>query len=126
MELNKPMLTVRAECASRGQHVGTARLIRRDEDLDAVEPGDVLVSSAARIAVSQVLGIAGAIVSEEGGVLSNLAIVSRELGIPCVVGAARAMDAIRDGDRLLVDADAGLVSILASRELVLGAGGRMS
>jgi pyruvate,water dikinase len=84
-----------------------------EDGLTGVEAGDVLVLPVALPAISQVLALVGALVCQEGGVLSNLAIVARELGIPCVIGAADAMHAIRHGDRVFVDADAGLVAVLA-------------
>jgi pyruvate,water dikinase len=88
--------------------------VHDDATLLAVRPGDILVLRAPLQGLTRVLGLAGAIVSEEGGVLSNLAIVSRELRLPCILGAAGATDVVHDGDRLLVEAGAGLVSVLAS------------
>ena len=54
-----------------------------------------------------------AIVVETGGALDHVAAQARERGIPAVVGAAGACRALRDGDQVLVDADAGLVVRLA-------------
>ena len=55
---------------------------------------------------------AAAIVTDEGGVTSHAAIVSRELGIPCVVGTKIATKVLKDGDLVEVDANNGIVKIL--------------
>jgi rifampicin phosphotransferase len=59
-----------------------------------------------------VLTIAGAIVVQEGGLLSHAAVMARELGLPAVIGCRRAMEVIRDGDLVEVDPDAGEVRIV--------------
>jgi len=55
---------------------------------------------------------AAAIVTNEGGVTSHAAIVSRELGIPCVIGTKIATEVLHDGDLVEVDANHGKVTIL--------------
>ena len=52
---------------------------------------------------------AAAIVTDEGGITSHAAIVSRELGIPCVIGTKFATKVFKDGDLIEVDADKGIV-----------------
>ncbi|MBV8693827.1 MAG: hypothetical protein JOY57_19420, partial [Actinobacteria bacterium] len=59
-----------------------------------------------------VLPIVGALVVEEGGALSHAAIVARELGIPAVIGAARAVQLVPDGAHVEVDPEAGRVRVL--------------
>ena len=56
--------------------------------------------------------IAGAIVTEQGGITAHAAIVSRELQIPCVVGVKEATRLLRDGDRVEVDANKGIIKKL--------------
>ena len=55
---------------------------------------------------------AAAIVTDEGGITSHAAIVAREVGIPCVIGAKIATKALKDGDLVEVDADKGIVRII--------------
>jgi len=55
---------------------------------------------------------AAAIVTDEGSLTCHAAIVSRELGIPCVVGTKTATQVLKDGDLVELDADRGIVSIL--------------
>jgi pyruvate,water dikinase len=53
-----------------------------------------------------------AIITEVGGITSHAAIISRELGIPCVIGTKIATKVLKDGDLVEVDADKGIVKIL--------------
>ena len=55
---------------------------------------------------------AGAIVTNEGGITCHAAIVSRELGIPCVIGTKHATKILKNGDFIEVDADNGIIRIL--------------
>ena len=58
------------------------------------------------------LPIIGALVTDRGGILSHAAIVSREFGIPGVVGTKSASQLIKDGDKIRVNGDTGEVEIL--------------
>jgi pyruvate,water dikinase len=94
-------------------YTGRARVAHVPEDVLAeLEEGDVLVTTFTNPAYNTVLMIAGAIVSEEGGVLSHAAVMARELGIPAVIGARGAMSQIHDGDRVEVDPVAGRVRVV--------------
>ena len=77
-----------------------------------IRPGDVLVTSSHSEAFNAVAWRVGAIVTDTGGILSHLAIVSRELGIPCIVACKNATTAIKEGAVVRVDGDAGKVVIL--------------
>jgi len=93
------------------RYVGTARVAQSaDEALDRLEPGDVLIVRATSPAFNAVLAIAGAVVTSDGGVLSHAAVLSRELGIPAVIGVSGALE-IADGATVEVDAAAGVVSV---------------
>jgi phosphohistidine swiveling domain-containing protein len=82
--------------------------------LDRLEPGDVLVAFGTTPAYNLALGIVGAVVVEEGGLLSHAAVIARELGLTAVIGAAGAMEAIPDGALVEVDPVAGRVRVLAA------------
>jgi rifampicin phosphotransferase len=97
---------------SRGVYEGTARVCFTVEDLARIGPGDVLVAPLTTPAINVVLPILGAIVTDRGGALSHAAIVSREFGIPGVVGARGATQVINDGARIRVDGDRGIVTVL--------------
>ena len=99
--------------ASGGKRTGTARLVLTPEDFSKVAPGDVLVARTTTPAYNVLLPLLGAVVTDRGGLLSHPAIVSREYGIPGVVGARDATTRIPDGARVEVDGDAGTVKVLA-------------
>lgn len=99
--------------ASPGKYTGTARIVRTAVDFDRVRPGDVLIAPITSPTYNVVLPLLGAIVTDRGGLLSHPAIISREFGIPAVVGARGATLEIRDGARVEVDGGAGTVRVVA-------------
>ena len=84
-----------------------------DDAMERLAPGDVLVVRATSPAFNLVLSIAGALVTVDGGAMSHAAVLSRELGLPAVIGAPGALSII-DGSTIKVDPVAGLVRIVAS------------
>jgi phosphohistidine swiveling domain-containing protein len=100
-----------------GQAVYRGRACVATDPADALgrlEPGDVLVAFGTTPAYNLALGIVGAVVVEEGGLLSHAAVIVRELGLTAVIGAAGAMEAIPDGALVEVDPVAGRVRVLAA------------
>ena len=95
--------------ASPGKARGTVKILSSAMELAKVLKGDVLVAAATVPAFVPAMERAVAIVTDEGGLLSHAAIVSRELGVPCVVGTKIATKALKDGDLVEVDATNGLV-----------------
>jgi pyruvate,water dikinase len=96
-------------------YVGTARVVRDAvEALAVMEPGDVVVAPYTAPTYNAVLAMAGAIITEEGGLLCHAAVIARELGLPAVIGAADAMSSIPDGATVEVDPVAGRVRILTA------------
>jgi rifampicin phosphotransferase len=78
-----------------------------------VQRGDVLVTASTTESFNIVLPILGAIVTDSGGLLSHAAIVSREYGIPAVVGCRDATALIADGAKVRVDGTSGEVTVIA-------------
>jgi phosphohistidine swiveling domain-containing protein len=103
---------VRGLAASPGAYEGTARLIAGPTEFDRIVQGDVLVTESTTEAFNILLPLLGAIVTDAGGLLSHAAIVSREYGIPGVVGTREGTGLIPDGARVRVDGDAGEVTVL--------------
>ncbi len=96
-----------------GSFTGRARVV--GDALDALaefEPGDVLVTPYTVPTVNSVLAMAGAVVTEEGGLLSHAAVIAREFGIPAVIGIDNAAQTIADGATIEVDAAAGTVVVV--------------
>ena len=98
------------------------RATSAEEAIDAMEPGDVLVVPFTTPSYNTVLGLAGAVVTSEGGPLCHAAVLARELGIPAVIGAPGALIDIPDGADIEVDPVAGLVTVLRSAEPVAASG----
>ncbi len=99
--------------ASPGVAEGTARVILAPSDLAEVQQGEILVCPITAPSWCPVFGKIRAAVSDIGGMMSHAAIVSREYGLPAVVGTGNATKRIKTGDRLRVDGDTGLVTILS-------------
>jgi pyruvate,water dikinase len=103
---------IRGFPAARGTVEGIARVITTVADLHKIEPGDILVCGGTTTEWTPVFGIITACVCDTGGSLTHAAIVSREYGIPCVVGTAIATQTVKTGDRVRVDGRAGIVTVL--------------
>ncbi len=97
---------------SPGVYVGRARVVADEADFGRIEKGDVLVTRATSPYFNVVLPLLGAIVTDRGGALCHAAIVSREYGIPGVVGTREGTQLIQDGAKLRVDGDVGLVEVV--------------
>lgn len=95
-----------------GSFEGRARVVLDPADPGDLEPGDVLVSPLTDPAWTPLFMAVGAVVVNVGGQISHAIIVSRELGLPCVVSATDATNSIPDGARIRVDGDTGVVTIL--------------
>ena len=98
--------------ASPGSYTGTARVLFSPTEFGRLQPGDVLVTPTTTESFNIVLPLLGALVTDTGGLLSHAAIVSREYGIPGVVGTRTATKQIADGDRVRVDGLSGEVVVL--------------
>jgi phosphohistidine swiveling domain-containing protein len=100
---------VKGSCASPGKAKGTVRIIAHVEDMTKMREGDVLVSNATNPNYVPAMKKAAAIITDMGGITCHAAIVSREFGIPCVVGTRVATKVFKDGDIVEVDAANGVV-----------------
>jgi pyruvate,water dikinase len=105
--------TVRGIPVHPGVYEGSARIIHNSSEFGRIQPGDVLVARSTSPYFNVVLPMLGAIVTDRGGALSHAAIVSREYGIPGVVGTREATATIPDGARVRVDGTNGEVTVLA-------------
>lgn len=103
-----------SEGRSIGQRIGAgvAKIIERVEDMDRIQPGDVLVADMTDPDWEPVMKRASAIVTNRGGRTCHAAIIARELGIPAVVGCENATSVIADGTEVTVscaEGDTGFV-----------------
>lgn len=95
--------------ASPGIATGPVRLVTAASEIGKVEVGDVLVAEITTPDFVPAMKRAVAIVTDRGGRTAHAAIVSRELGIPCVVGTGKAMSTLKDGQIITVDGATGKV-----------------
>ena len=91
---------------------GVARVILDPADPFALEPGDIMVAPLTDPAWTPLFMAAGGVVVNVGGQISHAIIVSRELGLPCVVSVTGATERIPDGARIEVDGNTGRITIL--------------
>ena len=94
-----------------GTVTGTARVILDPADPTALEPGEILIAPFTDPAWTPLFVPAAGVVVDVGAQVSHAIIVSRELGIPCVVSVTGATETIPDGATVTVDGDAGTVTV---------------
>lgn len=94
---------------SRGQAIGPVRIILSERDFWTLQKGDVLVAPYTNPSWTPLFALAAAVIVDAGGTASHAAIVAREYGLPAVMGTVNATTRLRDGQRVLVDGDAGRV-----------------
>ena len=95
--------------ASKGRARGTAKIFLVPENMAKMKEGDILVTTMTTPDFVPLMQKAAATVTDIGGLLSHAAIVSREMGKPCIVGTQIATKVFRDGDIVEVDANQGVV-----------------
>lgn len=110
--VSRNITEIKGQVGCVGKTQGTVKIIIRPKDMVKMKKGDVLVSIATDPDIVPAMKKAAAVVTEQGGVTSHAAIVSRELGIPCVIGTKIATKVLKDGDRVEVDAYKGVVKKL--------------
>jgi pyruvate,water dikinase len=94
---------------SSGRIQGPARVIRSPGDLHTVERGDILVVPVIDPGLAPLFGLAGGLIAEMGGTLSHGAIIAREYGFPTIANLRDAMQRLRTGDILDLNATSGEV-----------------
>jgi phosphoenolpyruvate synthase/pyruvate phosphate dikinase len=106
------VMEFKGNSASSGNVKGIVKVCETSKEIGKIKKGDVLVASMTTPDYVPAMKIAGAIVTDEGGITCHAAIVSRELGIPCIIGTKNATKVLEDGDLVEVDANQGIVKIL--------------
>ena len=104
--------TLTGAAGSPGVAEGRARVIVHADQLAELEEGEILVAPSTSPSWTPVFGSIAAAVLDSGGIMCHAAIVAREYGLPAVIGTGTGTKRIKTGDRLRVDADAGVVTIL--------------
>jgi len=95
--------------ASPGMGSGIVKLIKDKSELERVKQGDVIVTKMTDPDMVPAMKRAAAIVTDEGGMTCHAAIVSREMGIPAIVGTEKATTTLKDNDEITADGTSGFV-----------------
>jgi len=95
--------------ASPGIGIGPVKIIKSAQEIKRMESGDVLVTEMTTPDFVPAMKRAVAIVTDTGGMTSHAAIVSRELGVPCIVGTQKATSILKEGQTVSVDGTHGIV-----------------
>ena len=100
---------VRGLGASPGMASGKVKIILDIDELDKIKEGDIMVTTMTTPDMVPAMKRASGIVTDEGGVTCHASIISRELGIPCVVGTGDATSTLKENDGVTLDGKKGLV-----------------
>lgn len=106
---------VKGMVASRGRITGTAKLIFDVMDIEKVERGEIIVSPMTRPEYTPAIIKASGIITDFGGMLSHAAIISREFGIPCIVGTNNATKVFKDNDLVELNAYEGVARVIRKK-----------
>lgn len=106
------MKTIKGIPASQGRVQGKVRIVLLPKDFSKFEAGEILVTRSTNPEWTPLLAVAKAVVTDTGGALCHAAIISREYGIPAVVGTQNATEVLKDGQTIEVSGSEGLVRVL--------------
>lgn len=103
---------IKGQIAQKGKAKGKVRILKRRDQVGEVKKGDIIVSPMTTPDFLPAMKIAGAFVTDEGGITCHAGIVARELKKPCVIGTKIATQVLKDDMEVEVDADNGIVRII--------------
>jgi len=103
-------------CKSDKKIKGIVRVIEESKYISKMNKGEILVANETTPDYVIGMKIAGAIITNQGGITSHAAITSREMGIPCIIGTKIATKVLKDGDLVEVDADKGVIKMLKRKK----------
>lgn len=109
--------TLTGQGASKGVCEGVCKVVLSKEDADKVQKGDIMIAIGTDFDLIEAMYRSAAVITEEGGILSHASVVCRELGKPCCIDVKNATRLLRDGQRIRVDAAAGVITLLASKNV---------
>lgn len=106
---NTPVDKIQGIIACQGKVRGTVKIVTHSDHLSKIKEGDIMVAKYTFPNFTPVMCKCSAIVTDDGGLTSHAAVVSREFKIPCIVGTKVATRIFKDGDVVEVDATRGIV-----------------
>jgi len=105
----KPFETIKGVAANKGKAEGVVKIIFSAKEADKMDKGNILVTRMTVPDMIMAIEKAAAIVTDEGGITSHAVIISREFGKPCIIATKIATKILKDGDRVRVDAEKGII-----------------
>lgn len=116
-EEHQQVKEIKGSIANKGCVRGRVRVISfsakdYNEEMEAFAQGEILVTGMTRPQIVHLCRKAAAIVTDEGGITSHAAVISRELNVPCVIATHNATNVLKTGDMVEVDADHGIIRII--------------
>lgn len=104
------MRTLKGIPASSGKVKGKVKIVLSENDFSKFKPGMILVTKSTNPVWTPLIAIAKGVITDLGGSLSHAAIVSREFGIPAVVGTQKATGLLKDNQEVEIRGEEGLIS----------------
>ena len=101
---------VKGTPVSGGRYKGACRVITKLEDAASIQKGDILITISTDIGWSPYFPLLGGVVTELGGLISHGAVVAREYGLPCIVGAEMGTTLFKSGDIAVIDGFNGTIT----------------
>lgn len=108
-DVSRAKILLKGLGSAPGIGMGKVRMIKSSKEINRMERGEVLVTDMTTPDFVPAMKKAAAIVTNTGGMTSHAAIVSRELGVPCVVGTEKATEILKDGMEISVDGSHGII-----------------
>ncbi len=103
------VVELRGVAACVGYARGRVRIVRNNNDMEAFQVGEILVTNQTTPEFVPLMKKAAGIITEQGGITSHAAVVSRELNVPCIIGTKIATSALMNGEIVELDAQHGIV-----------------
>lgn len=104
-----PKEILKGTSASKGIIEGAVFVIKNKKDIFKFTPGSILVTEMTNPSYVPAMMNAAGIITDIGGITCHAAIISRELGIPCIVGTKEATKKLKTGQTVILDANKGIV-----------------
>jgi pyruvate, water dikinase len=98
--------------AQKGVARGRVRIVNGEDGASGMVNGEIIVTKHSSANLVHLIQKAVGVVTDEGGLTSHAALISRELGIPCVVATKAATEIFKNGDEVEVNGDTGIVRTL--------------
>ncbi|RWS00517.1 putative phosphoenolpyruvate synthase-like protein [Dinothrombium tinctorium] len=92
-----------------GKAEGRAIVAHSIEEACYIKPGDILITFGTDVGWSPYFPMLSGIATEVGGLISHGAVIAREYGLPCIIGATNATQIFKTGDRIVLDSEKGII-----------------